>query len=214
MDDSAEVRDSAREALGDVDPPRLRRELLDHIDDAWLVPGTLTVLVARKAGANGVSAGLSSRAVGVQLIYEGLSLTRGLVHDEPWSDGDEEQADLEVLVADVLVARGAYLLARTEAADHAVELIRAFGRDQSGRPTGEPGHALEEDVFELAAVAGSTYVGDDPDAPLVEWADDLADSLGDGDHPDVATLLGRVEATGPGGQTAVANEGRTGSSDP
>jgi hypothetical protein len=214
MDDSAEVRDSARAAVGDVDPPGLRRELLDRIDDAWLVPGTLTVLAARRAGAGGLSSGLRSRAVGVQLIYEGLALTRGLVHEEPWGADDPEQADLEVLVADVLVARGAYLLARTEAADHAVELIRSFGRDQTGRPLGEPGHALEEEVFQLAAVAGSTAVADDPAAPLVGWAEDLAESLGDDDYPDVAALLARVEPTGSGGQAAVANEGRTGSSDP
>jgi hypothetical protein len=214
MDDSAEVRDAAREALGDIEPERLRGELLDRIDDAWLVPGTLTVLAARRAGASGLSTGLRSRAVGVQLIYEGLALTRQLVHDEPWTDGDPEAADLAVLVADVLVARGAYLLARTEAADRAVEIIRDFGRDQTGRPRGDTGHALESEVFDLAAVAGSTAVHPEPSAALIEWADDLADSLGDGDHPDVSTLVARVEPTGSGGQRAVANEGRTGSSDP
>lgn len=214
MDDSAEVRDAAREALGDIDPGRLRGRLLDRIDDAWLVPGTLTVLAARKAGASGLSAGLRSRAVGVQLIYEGLALTRKLVHEEPWTGGDAETADMEVLVADVLVARGAYLLARTEAADRAVEIIRSFGRDQTGRPRGDPGNELESEVFDLAAVAGSTAVHPEPSAALVQWAEDLADGLGDGDQPDVSTLLARVEATGVGGQPAVAKEGRTGGSDP
>lgn len=213
MDDSAEVRDSAREALGDIEPPRLRRTLLDRIDDAWLVPGTLTVLAARRTGVGGFSAGLSSRAVGVQLIYEGLALTRRLVHEDPWTDGDPDDADLDVLVADVLVARGAYLLARTEAADHAVELIRSFGRDQTGRDRGNPGHALETEVFELAAVAGSTAATPEPSAALVEWAMDLAGGLDDGDHPDVGTLMAGVDGPAPGSQTAVANEGR-GSSDP
>jgi len=214
MDDSAEVRDAAREALGDIDPERLRRELLDRIDDAWLVPGSLTVLAARRAGASGLSPGLRGRAVGVQLIYEGLALTRRLVHEEPWSGDEPEVADLEILVADVLVARGAYLLARTEAADRAVEIIRSFGRDQTGRPRGDPGHALEAEVFDLAAVAGSTAVHPEPAAELREWAADLAGGLGDGDHPEVAALLARVEATGAGGQPAVANERPTGSSDP
>lgn len=222
MDDSAEVREAAREALGDIEPERLRAELLDRIDDAWLVPGTLTVLAARKAGTSGLSSGLRSRAVGVQLIYEGLSLTRQLVHEEPWTadgspdgpTGDAESADLAVLVADVWVARGAYLLARTEAADRAVEIIQAFGRDQTGRQRGNPGHHLESDVFDLAAVAGSTAVHPEPSAGLREWAADLADELGDGDHPDVSTLLARVEPTGGGSQPAVANEGRTGGTDP
>lgn len=232
MDDSAAVRESARETLRDVDPPALRRRLLDRIDDAWLVPGELTVHAARKAGADGLSTGLRGRAAAVQLIYEGLALTRQLVHEEPWKhpggggaavdlDGDEPAvdlnelvaADLDVLVADVLVARGAYLLARTEAADKAVDIIRDFGRAQTRRPRGDPGRQLEADVFELAAVAGSTAVEADPPTTLLEWGELLGDGL-EGERPDLSTLVAHADAGGGGGQPAVANEGRTGSSDP
>ncbi|ELY98915.1 DUF7114 family protein [Natrialba asiatica] len=138
---------------------------------------------------------LLTHAAGVQLIYEGLRLTRGLAHEDSWC-GDSAHAnqpksqsqpqpqpqsahqvqsqpenqtqsqsrlehhpqsqsqsqsdlqsqpqsrsqspsqytdDLTILAADILVARGFSLLARTDAADKAVHTVQAFGRDQTRR---------------------------------------------------------------------------------
>ena len=130
--------------------------------------------------------GVEERAAGVQLIYEGLRLTRALADDPPWErDPPHTDSNVDVLAADVMVARGFSLLARTEAADKAVETVRSFGRDetdaQHGRPA--PDHALETDVFELAVVAGSTTFGVAPSETLLEYAVELSASL-DGDHPE------------------------------
>ncbi|MFB6312205.1 MAG: hypothetical protein ABEH64_13610, partial [Salinirussus sp.] len=79
-----------------------------------------------------------------------------------WASGDGDTADLEILAADVMVARGFYLLARTDAAGDAVGVVRSFGRDQTARrETGDPAidRNLEADVLELAVVAGATVAG-------------------------------------------------------
>jgi len=124
---------------------------------------------------------VAERAAGVQLIYEGLRLIRRLAGDDPWTpvpgatDTDHTDENLAVLAADVLVSRGFYLLARTAAADRAVQTVRNFGRDQTlarsgaattagertDAPDGEetttdPDHSLEVDVLRLALVAGGT----------------------------------------------------------
>ncbi|SFC65740.1 hypothetical protein SAMN05444422_11370 [Halobiforma haloterrestris] len=107
--------------------------------------------------------GIVTHAAGVQLIYEGLRLTRALAHDEPWTDpigGPETEtdadteADLEILAADILVARGFYLLSRTEAANTAVRTVQSFGRDQTRR----------EDLLDEAADDGDADTDVDTDA--------------------------------------------------
>ena len=142
--------------------------------------GTVTGRTADDTGPVGVE----ERAAGVQLIYEGLRLTRALADDPPWEhDRPHTDSNIDILAADVMVARGFSLLARTEAADKAVETVQSFGRnetdEQQGRPTSA--HALEADVFELAVLAGATAFGATPSDSLLAYAADLAESL-DGDH--------------------------------
>ncbi|EMA31872.1 DUF7114 family protein [Halobiforma nitratireducens] len=169
--------------------------------------------------------GVLTHAAGVQLIYEGLRLTRTLAHEEPWSDsaipnesanGDsvadgranchpgtaadpdssvagtvetDTQADLEILAADILVARGFYLLARTEAASTAVRTVQAFGRDQTRREelvdddsvsdrAADLDANLERDVLELAVRTGATAADEPPTAGLLSVADEIADEVG------------------------------------
>jgi hypothetical protein len=129
---------------------------------------------------------VEERAAGVQLIYEGLRLTRGLADEPPWErDLPHTDSNVEVLAADVMVARGFSLLARTEAADKAVETVQSFGRDETDGQQGRtaPQHALEADVFELAVLAGTTAFGVTPADALLSYAAELAASL-DGDHPE------------------------------
>jgi hypothetical protein len=196
MDDEAWARDVAGEALADVEPTGLRDRAEDVLAHESSAPAVLTLVCARAVDPDVDRAAVAERAAGVQLIYDGLGLTRRLAEDEPWTDPtlDSDQADLDVLVADVLVARGFYLLARTEAADRAVETVRAFGRDQTARLQAtdedpEPASAqLEESVFVMAAVAGTTATGQRSE-PLQQRAKELAREHGNGDLPATATIL-------------------------
>ncbi|MFC7096974.1 DUF7114 family protein [Halobaculum marinum] len=185
MDDAARTRAAAERAVGDVEPPALRSALTDRFDDAEMTPGALTLLSARALDPDVDLAGVEDHAAGVQLIYEGLRLTRELSQTEPWAGADLDaegdiDADLDVLAADVSVSRGFYLLARTAAAGKAVETVRAFGRDQTLRRDADAEGAaaldrnLEADVFELAVVAGTAAVGAAAPAELLSYAAELA----------------------------------------
>lgn len=221
MDDAVRAREAAREALSDIEPEALRAALDERLDAASLTPAVLTFVSARAVEPKVDLNGMASRAAGVQLIYEGLRLTRSLAHDEPWThlDSPEEDtdADLDILAADVLVSRGFYLLARTEAADHAVETVRAFGRDQTRRRSADEAARpdldgeLEVNICTLAVVAGTTAVGSAPPTALVEYAAGLADTH-DGDFPpaDETVSEGTVERIaalyqGGGGDDAVTS---------
>ncbi|MFB6184908.1 MAG: hypothetical protein ABEI96_10170 [Haloarculaceae archaeon] len=184
MEEAAAVRRAALEAVEDVEPETLRERIEDHVAEGSMDPGVLTLLSAGASvdgGASPPADRLTERGAGVQLIYDGLRLTRTLSQTEPWDNDPtavkREGADLEILVADILVARGFYLLARTEAADAAVATVRSFGRDQTTRrETDDPSldAELERDVFELAVVAGTTAAGHHPSPQLREYATDLA----------------------------------------
>lgn len=166
MDDAAAVRRAAKDAVRDIEPDRLRADIVSRIDDMVASPGVLTVMSAN--GSTDVD-GLVELAAGVQLVYEGLQLTRRLAHDEPWRRGSDQEGDFAILVADVLVSRGFFLLSRTAAADRAVSMVQAFGRDQTRRlandaPEG-PAYALEVDAIELAVLTGQAVAGQPlPDA--------------------------------------------------
>jgi len=201
MDNAVRARRAARDALADIEPERLREVLRDRLADASMTPGVLTFMSATTLDAAVDADPLGERAAGVQLIYEGLRLTRTLAHDEPWADGEGEAtrgADLDILAADVLVSRGFYLLARTETADRAVEVVRAFGRNQTrrrevdaDRPTLD--RTLESDVFALAVAAGTTVVGVDPGEDLLDYAAGLAREY-EGDLPPPDTALPETTA--------------------
>lgn len=183
MEEAAAVRRAASEATADVVPEELRETIEKYVDDGSFVPGVLTILSARSVAGEDPDH-LVRRAAGVQLIYDGLRLTRRLAHDNPWGERDVERdrlddANVAIIAADVLVARGFYLLARTEAADEAVAVVRAFGRDQTDRETApaeriaELDSNLEADVLELAIIAGVAAGGENVDG-VTDLASDLA----------------------------------------
>lgn len=203
MDDAVRVRDAAHEAVEDVEPDRLREVLFERLSDAPMTPAVLALVSARapETGVDTDADGLAERAAGVQLIYEGLRLTRSLAHEEPWTrvaEGDvsgDIAADLDVLAADVFVSRGFYLLARTDAAGRAVDVVRAFGRDQTlrrgeGADVESLDRNLESDVFALAVVAGTTAAGATPSPALLEYAAELGrDCDADGELRPAETVL-------------------------
>ncbi|WP_136689332.1 DUF7114 family protein [Halorhabdus amylolytica] len=194
MQEAAVVRRAATDAVEDVEPERLHDRIVSRLEGSTMTAGVLTISCARAVleqrspgSAHAVierpddplADAVAKRAAGVQLIYEGLGLTRTLARDPPWLSGREAEGDLDVLIADILVGRGFYLLARTEASDEAVQTVRAFGRDQTvRRETGDHSldRNLEADVFELATVAGTTAVGGQPSPGLREYATSMADS--------------------------------------
>lgn len=191
MEEAAAVRWAALDAVEDVEPDPLGEFLHTRLTEGSMVPGVMTIYTVR-ALADGASRAVATsdgtllepvarRTAGVQLIYEGLALTRELAHAEPWVEGEKSEADLSILAADVLVARGFHLLARTEAANAAVATVRAFGRDQTVREeTGDASldKTLETDVLELATVAGASVTDHSPTPQLREFAGGLVDSSG------------------------------------
>jgi hypothetical protein len=206
MDDAARVRDAAREALADIEPPRLRDALHDRLDDASMAPAVFSLLCARALGPE-VEAevdAIAERAAGVQLIYEGLSLTRSLVRSPPWESDASNRSDTDLLVANILVARGFSLLAHTRAADRAVETVRSFAREETAREadpeTGAGPEALETDVFELAIIAGVSAAGATAPPGSRALASDLVASLSEGVLP---------EGTDDALETLLSGDGRT-----
>ena len=199
MDEAAATRQAALNAVGDVEPEGLRERIENHVRAGSMVPGVLTILSVRAVtdgATGGATAGDDSlldaverRAAGVQLIYDGLRLTRAVARSNPWREPDAvaadgngatagDDADLAILAADVLVSRGFYLLARTAAAEEAVGVVRAFGRDQTDREAATTDRAadldrrLEGDILELAVTTGVTAAGGRGDV-----APGLADEL-------------------------------------
>ncbi|WP_410766416.1 hypothetical protein [Haloferax sp. DFSO60] len=198
MDDAVRAREAAKKALSDIEPEALLAALNERLDTASVTPAVLTFVSARAVDPNVDLRGLSERAAGVQLIYEGLRLTRSLANDEPWAHldavSDDTAADLDILAADVLVSRGFYLLARTEAADHAVETVRAFGRDQTrAQSASNPerhtlDRHLEVNICTLAVIAGTTAVGSAPPSALLDYAATLVSGQDEELLPEAASI--------------------------
>ncbi|MDB9248449.1 hypothetical protein PN419_05420 [Halorubrum ezzemoulense] len=204
MDDAARARDAAREALADVEPEQLREALDARIGEAAVTPGVLALVTARALDPDVELGDVTDRAAGVQLIYEGLRLTRTVAREEPWVTAPtaaDIDADMDILAADVLVSRGFSLLACTDAAGPAVDVVRAFGRDQTLRDReGTDAETavgldrnLEVDALELAVVAGTTAVGGDPPEELLAYARDLAADC-DGEFPPAGRALPETTA--------------------
>lgn len=167
MQEAVAVRRAASEATADVVPETLRETIDEYVADGSVVPGVLTLLSARSVTGEDPD-DLTQQAAGVQLIYDGLRLTRELAQKNPWADADshaQPDPDMAILAADVLVSRGFYLLARTDAAEDAVAVVRAFGRDQTDRESADAERVadldrnLETDVLELAVTTGVTAAG-------------------------------------------------------
>lgn len=192
MDEAVQARTAAREAIEGITPDRLKSVMDAHLAGASMIPGVLAILSARVVGGDVEETTVSNRAAGVQLIYDGLRLTRSLVETEPWRhSGGTLEDDLDILAADVLVSQGFHLLAHTEAADKAVETVREFGREQTDirELRGPSARSLEANVFELAVIAGATATGNDAPLPLRQYVVGLARSHGDPPLPDATAGL-------------------------
>ena len=213
MDRADRCRRAARDAVADVEPPRLYDVIVNVLDQASMTPGVLTLESAAVIDPEIDLDGIAHRAAGVQLIYEGLRLTRSLAQDPPWEADGDDDADLEILAADLLVARGFYLLARTDAAEKAVRTVKSFGRDQTIRrdvdtdtDASRLDANLECDVLELAVLTGASAAGETPTSELVSVAVDVATDAGTG-FPPASECLGDLE--GPEADAPVSENVRT-----
>lgn len=190
MEEAEAVRQAARDAVRDIDPDRLQADIVERLDAVSQTPGVLTLMSARALDGEPAD-GVLELAAGVQLVYEGLRLTEHLAADEPWTRGASEEGDLSIIVADVLVSRGFFLLARTEASRSAISMVQAFGRDQSYRVRGEepdsPDFDLQTDVLKLAILTGQAAVGRTPPTDIRGFAADLVAAHG-GDLPPVGAV--------------------------
>lgn len=190
MEEAEAVRQAARDAVRDIEPGRLQADIVERLDAMSQTPGVLTLVSARALDGDPAD-GVLELAAGVQLVYEGLRLTEHLAADEPWTRGEYEEGDLAIIVADVLVSRGFFLLARTEASQSAISMVQAFGRDQSYRVRGEepasPDFDLQIDVLKLAILTGQAAVGRPLPTDIREFTADLVSTHG-GNLPPVEAL--------------------------
>lgn len=197
MDEITHVNEALQESLADIEPDSFRERLGDVLDAVSLTPGVLTVRTARAIDP-GVEAEVAAmRGAGVQLSYEGLRLTRSLIRAEPWAeDGADTSHDIDLLAAEVLVARGFYHLSDTGVATDAVEIVRRFGRNQTHerRADGpEIDRSLEVDVIDLAVRAGADLATGTVPPVLDSYGADLARELEAEPLPEPEDALPGVE---------------------
>lgn len=180
MDEAVHARAATHDAIDDITPRALRNAIEYRLENASLTPAVLTRLSAHAAHTTYDPTELDERTAGVQLIYNGLHLTRFLARTSPWDTTPTNTADIEILAAEVLVARGFSLLANTEAAPFAVTTVQAFGQHETTRahhPTTDlPDSTLEANIFELAIIAGLAATDTDRPPGTTEFATELARS--------------------------------------
>lgn len=186
------------EMVSDIEPVSFQREIRSVLAEASLTPAVLTVVTAQSIDPSVDVTAAARRGAAVQLSYEGLRLTRRLSREEPWADaGDHTDDHVDLLVSEVLVARGLYHLAPTGVAAQTVEIARRFGRNHTNEhlPDATPSEpSLEVDVINLAVGAGADLALDSTPEPLLEYADTLAHRLENDPLPPHGQALSGVDA--------------------
>lgn len=183
MDAPARVRETALNALAEIEPKTLSTELQSLVSEASMVPGVVTVRTAeRLAGPDDRSIAVA-RGVGVQMCYDGLRLTRDLIREEEQYELPGATESYLLLVgAEVLVSRGFAELAETPAAEQAIEIVQRFAYNQTvdyreeAHP-GSTGRSLEREAVSLAVTAGVTTVREHVPAFLSECGERIAAEL-------------------------------------
>ena len=159
-----------RAVVADIAPAALRTRILHHLKDDAVSTGPVVRQAAVMAGGAVSTDELDRRVVGVQLIADGLSLLQGLSRDPPWDHGRKSGADLDLLAAEVMVAKGFSMLADTAAAQQAVTTIHNLAMHESvlaepdARVRSVP-NTLAADLIELGVTAGITASDSPPSAP-------------------------------------------------
>ncbi|ERH08416.1 MAG: hypothetical protein J07HX64_00157 [halophilic archaeon J07HX64] len=181
MEEVGALTEALEGSLADLEPPPFRNRVTGAIGERPLLPGVLTIRVARRIDATADIQAAAARGAGVQMCYEGLELTRSVLRTEPWEDPDGMEAyHQDLLVAEVLVSQGFNLLAETGVVTDAVAIVQRFGRTQTAlddlghRHDEEP---LEVDVLELAVNAGADLSMDGVSSAVRAHSGDVAREL-------------------------------------
>ncbi|MFP4591347.1 MAG: hypothetical protein ACLFMX_01740 [Halobacteriales archaeon] len=193
MDEGSGARSAAIRAVQDVTPHRLRERLETRLAAAPPAPGEVAMASARHHAEDPPGAEAADIAGAVQQIFVGLRITRELIETDPWTGVDErpQAADLEIVAADVLLARGVARLAWTDVRHKAVAVVREFGQDQADRLAGEDHpdrRNLEASILDLAIVAGAASAGVEPD-PAAMRGIPYGPGIEAGRMPPVMTVL-------------------------
>ena len=196
MEPGPAVRDAASHVVADVEPERLGSALETRIEAASMVPGAVTVITAKRLGGTEAGDAAMDRAVGVQLCYEGLRLTRTLIREEERYDVDDPtEPYLDLVAAEVMVSRGFVELAETAVADNAIEIVRRFSRQQTeSYDADRRDAALEHDVVSLAVAAGATVVLDAVPSAVEEQGTRLAADVARDPLPPVTAVTVPIRA--------------------
>ena len=184
-------------SIADIEPRSFNEHLQGLLDDRPLTPAAVTVATGRAIDATADLERLAELGVGVQLGYEGLRLTRRLIGEESWLNRHETtSADIDVVAAEVLVARGFNILAGTGTVTEAVDIVRRFGQrradDLAGRQD-DGRHRLEADIIRLAVNTGADCVLSTVPPPINSVAEGLADRIGTHPRPGPDTALDGFE---------------------
>lgn len=192
------VSEALQRSIGGIEPCTFNEHLRAVLADRPLTPAALTVTTGRAIDGAADLEALADRGVGVQLGYEGLRLTRGLIAGDSWLDRtDVAREDLDMLAAEILVARGFHHLSGTGVVTDAVETVRRFGqRHAQARGDADPvvDGSLEGDILMLAVDAGADCVLSAVPPPIASVGADLAERLGDAPmRPPEEALAGVAE---------------------
>jgi hypothetical protein len=214
MDETAHTRAAFREGVADISPEALRSRLEDVLESASMTPGAIAVLTTMTLDESVETELAANRGAGVQMSYEGLRLSRDLIHTDPWTKGEHDRGDMDAIAAEVLVARGFEYLAHTGVAMDIVDAVRHFGRDQTLRETAADPDSfdrrLEADFIRIGVKAGvDITLGTVPERAAAV-ADELAAELGTDPLPRAETALvgvdDRIETAIAGTDTTTVEE--------
>ena len=198
---------AVRAAVAELEPPSLRDRTVEYLADKPMGAGRLVRHAAATEDGHVPKTALDDRVVGVQLIYSGLGLIRELAREPPWEHGDGDAGDLDVLVAEVLVAKGFSLLASTPAASKAVETVQTLARSETVRLNcAGPRTALETDIFELGVLAGITTTEELPPDDIDGVADRVATRLQERDDQEVTSFVECWQAASTSSEDQMASD--------
>jgi len=211
MDEVGAITEALERSLEEVEPAPFHSRVTAAVGERPLLPGVLTVRVARTIDPTVDIQTAAARGAGVQLCYEGLELTRSVLRNRAWEDGEDTAYQQDLLVAEVLVSRGFYLLAQTGVVADAVAIVQRFGRTQT--TLDELGHRhpeepLEVDVLELAVNTGVDLVTDGAPPSIRTHSGKIARKLVDYPLPKpdaVGAVDGHLDALATDARVAGAN---------
>lgn len=190
------VSEALGRSIADIEPRSFNEHLHAVLDDRPLTPAALTVTTGRAIDSTADREQLAELGIGVQLGYEGLRLTRELINEDSWLDDQEAtDSDIDVLAAEVLVARGFNILAETGTVTQAVDIVRRFGRNSARARAGSKqlDPSLEADIISLAVTTGADCVLSTVPPAIDSLGEELGARFDEDPMPEPAVALDGVK---------------------